>query len=132
MYKQVFLLPDTFLDVFLRETFARMRDIDLGVKLFGTFVISFIYIKNFLIRITSSKECGLVSTHEWISQSKISSITSLLGIWLTWVMRWQDFVSVGFPAVWENKDWPTLYNREIIKYSIFFPYFCCHLFIILS
>ena len=107
-------MPDTFPDVFLREPFARMRDIDLGVKLFGIFVISFIYIKKFLIRITSSKECRLVSTHEWITQSKIFSITSLLVIRSTWVMRWHDFVSFAFPATWANTDWQTLYNRWII------------------
>ena len=40
--------------------------------------------------------CGLVSTHAWITQSKISSITLLLAIKLTCVMKEQDLYLLGF------------------------------------
>ena len=88
-----------FHQCFLRVNFIKMGGIDLRVKLLRIFVISFIFIYTFFIRITSQKEYGLRSTQEWIIRSKIWSITLLLVTRLTWVTRSQDFAFLGFPAM---------------------------------
>ena len=92
-------MAETFINAFLRANFVRMRGIDLGVKLFGIFVISLIYVYNFVIRITSSKECRpkLTQRVNYPIKDILSKLVATDKIDM--VMRRQDFASLGFPAM---------------------------------